>query len=178
MRPLFISHFLFPRSNFPLPLFHLPCPRCDPMDGCRRSSSPEVSFPFPLLSPSFPFSLLARGPPCVRLPDSPPVQPSLAAPYARPSPAASLRATSPAALPTRSPRRPPTLGSPTAPAHGPVWLPGAQPRPACECGPPGAAVQPPVRWSGPSAAVAWPCSVARCVPVSAVLFPRAQPKRI
>jgi hypothetical protein len=49
--PLPIS-FLFPRSNFPLPLFHLPCPRCYPVDGCRRSLDPKVSFPSPLLSPS------------------------------------------------------------------------------------------------------------------------------
>jgi hypothetical protein len=131
MRPLFISQFLFLRSNFPLPLFHLPCPRCDPVDGCRRSSSPEVSFPFPLLSPSFPFSLLARGPPCVRLLDGPPVQPSWRLPMHGPPRQPPCARPSPAALPTGSPRRPPTLGSPMAPAHGPVWLPARSPaRPA------------------------------------------------
>jgi hypothetical protein len=50
-----LSHFLFPHNNFPLPLFHLPGPRCDPVDGCRRSSDRKVSFPSDLLSPSFPF---------------------------------------------------------------------------------------------------------------------------
>jgi hypothetical protein len=57
MRPSSLFHFLFPRSNFPL--FHLPCPRCDPVDGCLRSSNPEVSTPSPLLS-LLPLSPCAR----------------------------------------------------------------------------------------------------------------------
>jgi hypothetical protein len=36
------------------PLFHLLCPRCDPVDGCRRSSDPKVSFPSPSSLPPFP----------------------------------------------------------------------------------------------------------------------------
>jgi hypothetical protein len=55
--------FLFLHNNFPLPLFHLLCPRCDPVDGCRRSSDPNMSFLSPLLSPSLPFSLLVRAAP-------------------------------------------------------------------------------------------------------------------
>jgi hypothetical protein len=63
-----LSHFLFPRSNLSLPLFHHSSTsltlaiRCDPMDGCRRSSDPKVSFPSPLLSPSFPFPLSCARP--------------------------------------------------------------------------------------------------------------------
>jgi hypothetical protein len=43
------------------PLFHLLCPRCDPVDGCRRSSDPKVSFPSPSSLPPFPL-------PCPRAP--------------------------------------------------------------------------------------------------------------
>jgi hypothetical protein len=64
--PLPLS-FSFPAQQLPssslLPLFHLPCPRCDPVNGCHRSLRPEVSFPSPLLSPSFPFPHPTRGPP-------------------------------------------------------------------------------------------------------------------
>jgi hypothetical protein len=82
--PLSLSHFLFPCSNFPLPLFHLPCPRCDPVDGCRRSSSPEVSSASHLLS-LLPLSP-ARG-----LPDRPPPgRPPCPAPGLRP-PGAAIR---------------------------------------------------------------------------------------
>jgi hypothetical protein len=78
---LSLSHFLFPHNNFPLPLFHLLCPRCDPVDGCRRSSDPEVSSPL-LSSPSFPPSpcgplagvaVPARGP--LAVPSHPPTRP-------------------------------------------------------------------------------------------------------
>jgi hypothetical protein len=49
MRPLSSpSHFSFlvqqlSSPSLP-PLFHLICPRCDLVDGCRRSSDPKVSF--------------------------------------------------------------------------------------------------------------------------------------
>jgi hypothetical protein len=56
--PLPLS-FSFPAQQLPssslLPLFHLPCPRCDPVNGYRRSSSPEESSPFP--SPPHPSPL-------------------------------------------------------------------------------------------------------------------------
>jgi hypothetical protein len=61
---LSLSHFCFPRSNYlclsstSLPP---PCPRCDPVDGYRRSLDPKVSSP--LLSPSIPFSLHVRAVP-------------------------------------------------------------------------------------------------------------------
>jgi hypothetical protein len=60
--PLYL--IFFPRSIFPLPLFHLLCPRCDPVDSYRRSSDPEMSSPFPSplrSSPSF-LSPCACGP--------------------------------------------------------------------------------------------------------------------
>jgi hypothetical protein len=57
--------FPFPRSNFPLPLFHLPPPHLAlggiPVSGCRRSLSPKVSFPSPLFS-LFSFPLPACNP--------------------------------------------------------------------------------------------------------------------
>jgi hypothetical protein len=64
------------RSNFCLPLFHLPPPplalRGIPVSRCRRSLSPEVSFPSPLFSPTSPsLSLCAAllgGPRHVPLP--------------------------------------------------------------------------------------------------------------
>jgi hypothetical protein len=104
MRPLSsLSHFLFPRNNFPLPLFHLPCPMCDPMDGCRRSSDPEVSSPFssPLLS---------------LLPLSPCAWPSVPAPSAWPRPAPRRR------------RLPPRRAAPSGPSAVPP-VPSARPRP-------------------------------------------------
>jgi hypothetical protein len=57
--------FPLPRSNLPLPLFHLPPPSLALggmlVRGCRRSSSPEVSFLSPLFSPSSPsLSLRSR----------------------------------------------------------------------------------------------------------------------
>jgi hypothetical protein len=57
-----LSHFLFPRSNFPLPLLHLSSISLAlggiPMNGCCRSSSPEVSsLSLPLSSPLPPSSL-------------------------------------------------------------------------------------------------------------------------
>jgi hypothetical protein len=98
--PSSLSHFLFPRNNLPLPLFHLPCPRCDSVDGCRRSSNPKVNFSSPLLSPSVPFPLPAR--------------------LVRPYPAASP--TRPSLRPRGGPARPPTC--PTAvrpPPPSVVW---------------------------------------------------------
>jgi hypothetical protein len=99
MRPSSLSHFPFPRNNFPLPLFHLLCRRYDPVDGCRRSSSPEVSSPFPtpLLSLSLsprrrvwppgrlPALALAPSPGATppRLAVPPPRDPILAVPSAR-----------------------------------------------------------------------------------------------
>jgi hypothetical protein len=114
--PLSLSHFLFRRSNFPLPLFHLPCPRCDPVDGCRQSSSPEVSFPSPLLS-SLPLSpslslrvalpggslrTLSRRSPSARLSGGP---------YARPP-------TAPRPAPTCGPRGQPSGPRCAAPRRG------------------------------------------------------------
>jgi hypothetical protein len=60
-----LSHFLFPCSNFSLPLFHILCPRCDPVDGYHRSSSPKVSSPSPpISSPLPPFLPPLRAAPC------------------------------------------------------------------------------------------------------------------
>jgi hypothetical protein len=151
--PLPLS-FLFPHSNFPLRLFHLPCPRCDPVDGCRRSSDPKVSFPSPLLSPSFPFPLPACGPspwclasapsprhPCAALPGAP-LHVLPRGPCARPSPAAPCAPfpVAPEALPGGAPRAlpcgaPPPLhpcaalpvGAPAVPMRALAQLPRAAP---------------------------------------------------
>jgi hypothetical protein len=66
VRPLLSLSFSFPSQQLHSPslppLFHLPCPRCDLVDDCRRSSNPKVSFPSPLLSlPPSP-SLSRRAP--------------------------------------------------------------------------------------------------------------------
>jgi hypothetical protein len=154
--PPCLSHFLFPRSNFPLPLFHLPCPRCYPMDGCRRSSSPEVS------SPSLPLSSPLLSSPSF-------LSPRHAAPLDGPF----FQARN---LPVRAPRRTtplphsPTRGPcPASPARGFCPAPRRRPLPSPvrppACGPPGAAVRPPAR----------PCGTTRRVPVRIVLYPRAQP---
>jgi hypothetical protein len=85
--PLSLS---FPRSNLPLPLFHLsPCPRLDPGEWLLPSVEPVVSSP--LLPPLSPFP--SRSPSaCVR-----------AAPLRSPAPA---RLSSPPARPSGSPVRP------------------------------------------------------------------------
>jgi hypothetical protein len=107
--PLSLSHFLFPCSNFPLPLFHLPCPRCDPVDGCRRSSSPEVSSASHLLS-LLPLSP-ARGLPARRPRARPPCPtPPGAQPLPGPQRVASL-----SGPPVRLPIRPPACGPPARP---------------------------------------------------------------
>jgi hypothetical protein len=87
MRPPLSLISLFSRNNFPLPLFHLPPPPLAlggiPVSGCRRSSSLEVSSPYPLLSllPPFP----RRGPcPMRPYPVPPGVVPSMASGVARP----------------------------------------------------------------------------------------------
>jgi hypothetical protein len=63
VRPLPLSiSFSFPAQQLPLPLFHLLCPRCDPVDGYRRSSSPKVSAPsLHISSPLPPFLPPPRG---------------------------------------------------------------------------------------------------------------------
>jgi hypothetical protein len=64
--PLLSISFSFPAQQLPLPLFHLLCPRCDPVGGCRRSSDPKVSFLSPSsLPPSPSLSSCVRHPcPC------------------------------------------------------------------------------------------------------------------
>jgi hypothetical protein len=62
-RPLSLSHFRFPLSNFPLPLFHLLCPRCDLVDGYRRSSDSKESFPSPSSLPPLLSLFGVRDPP-------------------------------------------------------------------------------------------------------------------
>jgi hypothetical protein len=92
LMPFSLSHFSFPRSNIPLPLFHLSPPPLAlggiPVSGCRRSSSPELSSPsLPLSSPLPPSSLprvalLAGRHPRVALPADrrPPAWPLSSAP--------------------------------------------------------------------------------------------------
>jgi hypothetical protein len=91
--PLSIS-FSFPAQQLPSPslppLSHPLCPGCDPVDGCRRSSDPEVSSPSPLLSPSLlPLSPCTQYPaPTPRRPPARPPTPGAArwhGPVARPS---------------------------------------------------------------------------------------------
>jgi hypothetical protein len=61
--PLPLYLILFPAQQPPPtplpPLFHLLCPRCDPVDGCRDRPSPKVSPHLPLSFPSSPFSSLS-----------------------------------------------------------------------------------------------------------------------
>jgi hypothetical protein len=52
-------------SPSPPPLFHLLCPRCDPVDGCRQSSDPKVSFPSPSSLHPLPSLSPTRAPPAV-----------------------------------------------------------------------------------------------------------------
>jgi hypothetical protein len=181
MRPLSsLTHFLFSHNNFPLPLFHLPCPMCDPVDGCRRSLDPEVSSPFssPLLS------LLALSP-CA--------WPPVPAPSARPCPAPGGAPYPLGARPVRPlgawPRSAarwcpcPLCAAPSTPQRR--TLP---PRRAAPFGPPGGAPCPGARpLSGPPrAALAWPpARLARCntrraqrVPACSPVPPRAAPARV
>jgi hypothetical protein len=110
-----LSHFLFPRSNFPLPLLHLSSISLAlggiPMNGCCRSSSPEVSsLSLPLSSPLPPSSLhrVASGwsapvPPLHALRPPPPQRGLLPAPGRPPAcPGASTPAR-PRAAPCGSP---------------------------------------------------------------------------
>jgi hypothetical protein len=126
--PLLSISFSFLAQQLPSPslppIFHLPCPNCDPVDGCRRLSNPEVSSPSPPLPSPHP-------------PSSHPVR---AAPRPCPSP-----------RPRPAPRRrpyPSTRPSPLAPRRAaPSDPPGGAPCPALlvrpRCGPrrglPGAA---------------------------------------
>jgi hypothetical protein len=83
--PLSLSFFpaqQLPSPSLP-PLFHPLCPRCDPVDGCLRSSDPEVS------SPSLPLASASFLSPCTR---PQPAAPPCAAP-----------ARGPGASPARSP---------------------------------------------------------------------------
>jgi hypothetical protein len=115
-----LSHFLFTCSNFPLPLLHLSSISLAlggiPMNGCCRSSSPEVSslslpLSSPLLSllpPSTVWPLVGppRCPPA-RPPAPPPQRGLLPAPSRPPAcPGASTPARPLAARPAWSPARP------------------------------------------------------------------------
>jgi hypothetical protein len=102
--PLPIS-FSFPAQQLPLPLFHLLCPRCDPVDGCRRSSDAKVSFPSPLLYLSLPSSLPVRVAPL----------PLGARPRWCPCPSPRRGLVQPLAAPCPSPRAAPSGPSPTVP---------------------------------------------------------------
>jgi hypothetical protein len=99
------------------PLFHLLCPRCDPVDGCHRSSDPKVSFPSPSSLPPFPYLSPTRGP-SPRLPAHAPFPKRLRAP-----PEAAPRARS--AWPCT-----PLDAAPARPWRG---LPPARPAPGVAC---------------------------------------------
>jgi hypothetical protein len=118
------------------------------VDGCRQSSSPEVSFPSPLLS-SLPLSpslslrvalpggslrTLSRRSPCARLSGGP---------YARPP-------TAPRPAPTCGPRGQPSGPRCAPPRHGRSV--------------PDAVVRPPTQ----------PCGAARRIPMRAIPFSRAR----
>jgi hypothetical protein len=114
--PPSLFHFCFPCSNFlslsPTSLIP-PCPRCDPVDGYRRSSNPKVSFP----SPS-------------SLPPSPSLSPAHA-------PRGSLAARPPGGSPWRGAARPganlaawpPDAASDGSPRHGLLRAPARAARP-------------------------------------------------
>jgi hypothetical protein len=121
--PLFSLSFFFSRAATSLSLSPTsllpPCPRCDPVDGCRRLLDPKVRSPSPLLSPSLPFSLPMRVAPL-----------SLGA-RRDPAPAACGGA-APLPLTARDPRPCPTACGPRGPRHsspacGPRDSPGATP---------------------------------------------------
>jgi hypothetical protein len=129
-----LSHFLFPRNNFPLPLFHLTLISLAlggiPVSGCRRSSSPEVSPPLPLSSPSFlpplraPWSVLPRHARGTWSPTAP-----RATPAHCPRPAPPRRHATPyPPLPDSLARAPTWLLSHRAPIPAPARLAGHGPR--------------------------------------------------
>jgi hypothetical protein len=127
--PLPLSHFLFPRSNFPLPLSHLsstsPCPRWDSGERLPPIVEPRgelpLPFPSPLLSlllpsPAWPLAgspYWRARPPGQPLPlaPCPPVRPLLAGTRGR-WPDAAPRARS-------LPRRGPSLSARMAPGRPP-----------------------------------------------------------
>jgi hypothetical protein len=100
-----LSHFLSPRSNFPLPLFHLSSislALCGILvSGCRRSSRLEVS------SPSLPLSS-----PLLSSPSFLPYSPPTVCPYRPPTacPCRPLDACTPVGPWPRAPAWPPSGG--------------------------------------------------------------------
>jgi hypothetical protein len=116
-----LSHFLFTCSNFPLPLLHLSSISLAlggiPMNGCCRSSSPEVSsLSLPLSSP-----LLSLLPPSTVWPLVGPPRCPPARPPGPPPPAW------PPACPQPAPCVPWCLYPCAAPCGSPGVVPGAAP---------------------------------------------------
>jgi hypothetical protein len=150
--PLPIS-FSFPAQQLPLPLFHLLCPRCDPVDGCRRSSDAKVSFPSPLLYLSLPSSLPVRVAPL----------PLGARPRRCPCPSPRRGLVQPLAAPCPSPRAAPS-GPRGAPARSPSARPRRCPYPPLGVAPsglPGGAPCPPLTRPRPALPQRCPCPLAR-----------------
>jgi hypothetical protein len=142
-----LSHFLFPRSNFHLPLFHLPCPRWDSGERLPSIIEPRGELPLysPLLSSPLPSSSLPHVAPGRFFPGAHDPWPAAAprvAPVRRPRLAPSRRRAAPCPPLPGSLARAPTCSPHASPHPCPGAAPGVAPDTVCLAWPSSRATRP------------------------------------